>query len=366
MLRRRNRLATVAFAVLLGAVVAGGIAWAAFFSATSTPASSFSAKRIFPGARVTSAWDLRDASSGAESDQSHERAFVDARQTTTKRFDNVFSTNFYLEHDFNAPLPAGLSVSGATFDFRFRSFNDATACFYFEVRRASTGALLATHGSAATPVACQTGATLLSTSTSTPSVSTTDIANDLRIRVYGSEDTGKEWSVDRATIGASTPYSSFTLYEKRFVDRADGTSTTTVWGPFAAGDGTNYQSASIWTTAFATSRYLKLSFPAYVPAGAAVTAATFDHSYRSGGLGTTCYYFEVYSSTTLLATHGSSGSPVSCNSSSTTYVTDNVALPEIDTVAEANSAVIKLFVRNSSSSRSQHDLATLTLNYYLD
>ena len=33
------------------------------------------------------------------------------------------------------------------------------ACFYFEVRRASTGAVLGTYGSSGSPVACSTGAT---------------------------------------------------------------------------------------------------------------------------------------------------------------------------------------------------------------
>ncbi|MDQ2965581.1 MAG: Ig-like domain-containing protein, partial [Chloroflexota bacterium] len=127
-----------------------------------------------------------------------------------------------------------------------------------------------------------------------------------------------------------------------------------------------FVSSSGWSTSFNSSRYLKLTFPAYVPAGSVVTAATFRHEYRSAAAGdTTCYYFEVYHGATLLATHGSAGSPVSCNAT-TTYASDAVALPEVDTVAEADNVSIKLFVRNSGGRKSQHKTATLGVDYSLD
>jgi hypothetical protein len=127
-----------------------------------------------------------------------------------------------------------------------------------------------------------------------------------------------------------------------------------------------YVSSSGWPTSFDTSRYLKLTFPAYVPAGSVVTSATFRHEYRSATAGqTTCYYFEVYSGVTLLATHGTAGSPLSCNAT-TSYASDAVALPEIDTVAEANSVSIKLFIRNSGGRPSLHRTATLGIMSSLD
>ena len=127
-----------------------------------------------------------------------------------------------------------------------------------------------------------------------------------------------------------------------------------------------YTSSSGWSTSFDSSRYLTLTFPAYVPAGSVVTSATFRHEYRSAAAGdTTCYYFEVYSGAALLATHGSAGSPVSCNSA-TSYASDAVALPEVDTVGEANSVSIKLFVRNSGGRASQHRIATLGITSSLD
>ena len=127
-----------------------------------------------------------------------------------------------------------------------------------------------------------------------------------------------------------------------------------------------YVSSSDWSTSFDSSRYLDLRFPAYVPTGSVVTGGTFRHSYRSAtGGDTTCYYFEVYNGATLIATHGSAGSPVSCNAT-TSYVTDVISLPEVDTVTEANALTIRLYVKNSGGRKSVHQLATLGVNYSLD
>ena len=97
-----------------------------------------------------------------------------------------------------------------------------------------------------------------------------------------------------------------------------------------------------------------------------MTGATFRTGYRSEIAGdTTCYYFEVYDGATLLATHGSAGSPVSCNATSS-FEMDTVSLPEIDTVAKANAVTIVLYVRNSGGHRSIHQPATLGVNYSHD
>ncbi len=127
-----------------------------------------------------------------------------------------------------------------------------------------------------------------------------------------------------------------------------------------------YLSASNWPGAFDSNRYLSLTFPAYVPAGSVVTGATFRHSYRSATIGdTTCYFIAVYDGGSLLATHGSSGSPVSCNATAS-FVTDTVSLPEIATVAAANDATIVLYVWNSGGRRSLHKLASLGVDYSHD
>ncbi len=66
----------------------------------------------------------------------------------------------------------------------------------------------------------------------------------------------------------------------------------------------------------------------------------------------------------MIGTHGSAGSPASCNGSASTYVTNTFSLPEVNTAAIANGLAIKLYVRNSSGlSGSQHDLAQLAITY---
>ena len=78
------------------------------------------------------------------------------------------------------------------------------ACFYFEVRRASTGAVLGTYGSSASPVACSAGATQgVSTTDISAQVTNTTIANDLRIRVFGVETGAKAWRIDSGTVTGS-------------------------------------------------------------------------------------------------------------------------------------------------------------------
>jgi len=126
-----------------------------------------------------------------------------------------------------------------------------------------------------------------------------------------------------------------------------------------------YVSGSGWLPTFDATRYLALTFPPYVPSGATVTGATFRHSYRSEIAGdTTCYYFEVYDGATLLATHGSPTTPVSCTG--LTFTTDTISLPEIDNAVKANDVTVRLYIRNSGGHHSVHRLATLGVDYSLD
>ena len=126
-----------------------------------------------------------------------------------------------------------------------------------------------------------------------------------------------------------------------------------------------YVSASDWLPTFDPTRYLALTFPPYVPSGSTVTGATFRHSYRSEIAGdTTCYYFEVYDGATLLATHGSPATPVSCTGLDLRDRHDLVA--QIDTAAKANDVTVRLYVRNSSGHHSVDRLATLGVDYSLD
>jgi hypothetical protein len=315
----------------------------------------------------TSAWDGRDASAGAAAtNQSDTSAFSeDTRSAASGAFATTFSTSRYLQYAFNSPLPAENAVSSPVFNFSFASaVGGETTCFYFDVRRASTGAVIGTHGSAATPVACTTATTFKATSTALSEVTSSDIANDLLVRVYASSSGSHAINVDLATVSGTTSGMAFTLFEKNTVDASTGTATAAVpWSLFAS-DEAFYTSGSNWATAFSSTRYLKLAFPPYVPPSATVNSVTFKHSYRSANNGANvCYYFEVYSGATLIGTHGSATVPVSCTSSNTVWQTDSVALPEVTTAILANALSINLYVDRSTAGKSRHDLAQLAIAY---
>jgi hypothetical protein len=101
-------------------------------------------------------------------------------------------------------------------------------------------------------------------------------------------------------------------------------------------------------------------------AAAVITSAQVQLAYKSATAGDqTCWYFEVYNGATLIGTHGSSGTPVSCNST-TNYVTDVVSVPEVSTPAIANAVVLEVYMKNSGSRKASFDLVQLDVNYYLD
>jgi hypothetical protein len=321
-----------------------------------------------PTTITTSGWDLRDASSGAETNVSDPVGFAsDSRTYQAAGPPLNFSTTRFMSLDYNAPIGTGQTPSSVNFNFRFAATPIALglgqACFYFDVRRASTDAVLATHGSSGSPVGCVTGTGQQTFTTALSEVSSVAIANDLRVRVYLTATLLSGAAVDMATVtGTAAPSLPFTLFENTLTDQTDGSTSVQPW-PLADVGGAGYINATNWQAAFTTARYLKETFPAYVPSGATISSATFTHAYRSNTAGTTCYYLEVLAGSTVIGTHGSTTTPLSCNSSTSTFVTDTVSLPEVTTVAQANSLSVKLYVRNSSSAKSQHDVGTMTIGY---
>jgi hypothetical protein len=315
----------------------------------------------------TSAWDVRDASAGAgEVNQSDTSAFAnDGRSATSGNFGTAFSTTRYVQYTYSNSLASNNTTSSVNFNLNYAgTVAGDTTCFYFDVRRVSTGTVIGTHGSSGSPVDCTTGTVFKATTTALPEVTNTDIANDLQIRVYTTSTGSHPINVDLATVSGTTPGQAVILYESSFVDSASGTAGTAVPWSLYGSDSTFYTSAGSWATTFSLTRYLKLSFPSYVPSGATVNSVTFKHSYRSATSGkSVCYYFEVYSASTLIGTHGSSASPVSCNSSNTTWQTDTIPLSEVTSVSAADNLVVKLYADRSSSGKSQHDLAQLQLTF---
>jgi hypothetical protein len=315
---------------------------------------------------TTGAWEISDAADGSAADFSAEPAFAgDSRTFPTGRWTNGYSTTRYLDFDMANPLPPGQSVTGATFAFRFAAeAAGQTACFYLEARRASTGAVLGTHGSAATPAGCVTGTGMQSFTTALPEITSSDLAGDARMRVFVSQSGSRSISFDLATLSGSTALTPFTLHAVNWTDAADGSpATTTV--PLAAEDGTAYGTDGNWPQAFAATQFLEVGFPAYVPGGATVRGASFRHVWRPSRSGATgCWYFETYAGGTLIGTHGSAVAPVSCSSVST-YVTDTVSLPEVNTPARANDLTIRIYgrVTGAANRRTDHDATELSVTY---
>lgn len=364
---RRLFIVVLALALSIGAGRVAGTTFGAF-SATTATTSTMSAKAVFPGVRSWSAWDLRDASGGgAEVDASDAEAFA-GTTTRTGNWATTWSTARYLTFDLNDPLPAGVATSGVTFDFDFADDRNSAGdqvCFYFEVLRRSTNTVIAAHGSPAAPVACQATRTVLQTSTPLPEVADTDIANDLRIRVYGRHTvSGRAMRVDRAVVSGSTAVSPFTLYETTYTDAADTTPATVPW-PIATADAVGRQTSANWQTAFNAARYLKVTFPSYLPATATVTSAQLVHSFRpTTATATACFYFSVLQGATVLATYGSAATPFCATGAA--HTTTTTAVPALDTAARVNGAIVRMYVRTTNGRSTQHDLFRLDVGYSVD
>ena len=362
----RARLLAVAF-VAAAFALAVGSTYAAFSSSTSNAANSFGAKRIFARNWSLAAMDLRDASSGIEANKSDPFSFAGDSLTTASSGNMATGSNAYLEFTLGSQLPGGLPVSSVTFKFSLASnggVGSGNGCFWFDVR--SGGSVIGTHGSYASSIGCSTTTTLKEFDTSLPEVTTTDQLNGLVIRAYAWDTGGKKVKIDLATVTGSTPYGTWTSYERQVVDSSGP--LTTPW-KLASVDATIYTSASSFPTAAATTKYLKLTFDPDVPIGAVVSSATLTFVYKASaatiGAGL-CYYVDVFQGTTLLATHGSGSSAYSCNTSSTNYVTSTVSLTEVDSAAKADALDVKIYMWSATLVASNVDQGQLTISYYLN
>ena len=186
----------------------------ALFTNQRPVGAAIGAARIFSGERVTPAFSVSDNSSGAATDGSSANAFGnDGRYFLSRVLPAAFAADRYLDFDFNGPLPAGLTAQTVAASVRLSSdLGTGTVCVYFELRRASTNALLSSHGTSATPSACTSGTTASVVSINFGAVTTTDVANDLRLRMFARDTSAGALRLDEATISGQTPYSSWTLY----------------------------------------------------------------------------------------------------------------------------------------------------------
>lgn len=238
--RPRSRAAAALYVALaiVGGGAAGlltmtGIQWTqALFSGDHPVANDVHSARIFRGGRDTPAFVVADHSSGSAVDGSSPLGFAaDGRYFTSHAWAASFSAGRYLELDLNTPLPGGLDVTNATLAIKLASDSSvSTACYYVEVRRQSNGAVLSSHGSSASPIECVAGTTFSTLNVSLAAVDTTDIADDLRVRIYSTDTGSAAVRIDRLVVSGDTPYSSFTLYPVLTRDAHDGTTDVLRWG----------------------------------------------------------------------------------------------------------------------------------------
>lgn len=224
---------TLCAALFVAALVMVGLpGTAALFTADYPHSVNIAASRIYRDERVTPAFAVSDHSSGSAVDQSSANAFAgDGRQFVSRAWTASFTAGRYLELDFNAPLPAGLAVSSASLSLRAASdAGSGSLCLYVELRRVSSGALLSSHGSSGSPLACTSGSSYLSLSVPAAAVASTDIANDVRVRVYASDSAAGALRLDQATLIGDTPYTTFALYPVLTRELVSGATETIPWG----------------------------------------------------------------------------------------------------------------------------------------
>jgi hypothetical protein len=322
-----------------------------------------------PTTITTSAFAFADSSNGTEAVRNEPQSFAsDGVTQATTNWNTSFAANRFVDYTMNSPLRPGQNISSANFNFRYAGTLAATQyCFYVEVRNGA-GTVLSTHGSGATPFGCVTGTTQTNFTVPISSgVTSTDIANDLVIRIYGRAAVLGAFTVDRATVSGSGTDGSFELFPHSVNDAADSTPAAAPWA-LAFDDDTALTNSGgfSWTTSYGTSKYMVATFPAYVPSGATIQSATLTHVYRANSANRQiCNYVETFAGASSIGTHGSAGSDLSCSSSDLTDVTDTIPLPEVDTVAEANSLSARIYMKRSATGTtlSRHDQVRLSITY---
>jgi hypothetical protein len=224
-------LALVAIATLIALAAAGILASLAILTAQGQADAQLRAASIFSAGRSTTAFKVTDVSSGSAVDGSSSSAFgADGRFFLTRPWSASFDPDRYIEIEFNSPLPAALSLNASGLTVRLASNTaDATTCYYVQLRRLSTGSLLATHGSSGNPVGCVTGTSFATVNLSLPALDRSDLANDLVVRLYVRDSFGGAARLDQVVITGSTPFQSFTLYSILTREKFDGQTETIRW-----------------------------------------------------------------------------------------------------------------------------------------
>jgi hypothetical protein len=358
-----TRARFVVFGLILLAVVAGSVGetFSKFTGTTTNANDRVAAQRIFARDRAVPAQAISDAVDGTAADVANPLPFADTSVLNTSSGATTFATNRYVDVELAGTAPAGLTPSTVTAEIDFGDNNtDAKqSCMYFESRRISTDAVLNTWGSAASPLGCNSGTVPMAISQPLTAVTSATIANDLKLRIYFKDEGANAVRLSRVNVKFVAYGKTWTLYPVSYTDALDTTPAPVPWG-VASADGNAWQYPANAPGSYTATKSVSFGFPESVPGSGVISAASFDYRW-SAVAGNQCFYFETYNGTTLLGTHGSTGSPYCTNS--TTYVNGSVSLPEVDTPAKANSLTVKLYVWGGG--KVNFDVASLHHTYQL-
>src|SRR2546423_3066996 len=200
---RVRHLASIAAAALLAAGCATGFSDASFTAASAnTGGTGLKAARVFASAgtaRPLVPHSVADQADGSSANTSDTWAYADGTTANTGNASASYASNRYVDFQLESPLPAGVPLTAASFDFTFAATGAShTACFYVEVRRTSSGQVLGTEGSP-TADTCVSGQTVALKSTSIATeVTNGTIADDLTIRAYVKESGSRGVKIDAA------------------------------------------------------------------------------------------------------------------------------------------------------------------------
>lgn len=374
----------------------GGSTFAAFSSQTNNTGNVITSKRIFPATRSVSPWAFFDRSTGTELTTSDDTFFQADGTDTAGQFVTTddwptsnTGTQFY-EIDFNSQLPNGLTVNSVTFNFTFSDDQNGggnNVCVNsFEVRSKTSGNLLP-PGTAHTPtpnegVGCSStrlGAATIDNNALTE-VTTTALANDLRIRIYATHSiAANPMRIDRATVTGNvvspvpTVSTAFTLFRQSVNDAADGSANPVApWSQFAAGDGSAFTTGN-WATTLQSTRHIRTVFPGFqVPVGATINSVVLRHTWRTGtNLITSTSQYQVFDGTTTQIGADVSGTT---NNSGTTFTTEAKDLTSIingfsgsgGPVGLLNRLQVRIQMSRTATGPTVHDFVSLDVDWHLD
>lgn len=379
---RRVLLALLATGLVATAI---GGAHATMTSTTENPGNSIATPTVFPYTIFSSAWDVNDASNGTAADRSPYLAFADSREYNFGGTYTTYQATRYARFDLGERLRDGLAVSSAVVNVRYRAADSSdNACFRVNMHRRSDQASLGSTF----PQYCTTSTAWVNQDvTVTSQVATSDVANDLSVRVNGwyedsTDSTDNDWLMDSLTLTITTAEGTLVIYPDVFIDVTDanstnggaggmcqssqsGTGAEGPWGLLSLADSAClYGNANWTTTSYNAARYIDFVVPANsVPAAASIFRVTLTHAWRPLAANNTCYFVEARQGGAAVSTHGSSGSPLACSSTTGSNSTQTVVLTGVNTATEVRGLSIRLYYWSAASTMTRHDELELDIKY---